>query len=48
MKERANKLTFEICAELVAFEISNMFRKTINRNQNTHQGGSEGGKGRHK
>ena len=32
MKERANKLTFEICAELVAYEISNMFRKTINRN----------------
>lgn len=48
MKERANKLTFEICAELVAYEISNMFRKTINRNQNTHNGGSEGGKARHK
>jgi hypothetical protein len=31
MKAKADKLTFEICAEFVAMEIAGMFRKTINR-----------------
>ena len=32
MRAKADKLTFEICAEFVAMEIAGMFRKTINRN----------------
>lgn len=31
LKAKADKLTFEICAEFVAMEIAGMFRKTINR-----------------
>lgn len=31
-KAKADKLTFEICAEFVAMEIAGMFRRTINRN----------------
>lgn len=38
MKAKADKLTFEICAEFVAFEIASMFRKTINRNTPNKKG----------
>ena len=31
LKQRANNITFDICAEFVANEVANMLRKTINR-----------------
>ena len=37
LKAKADKLTFEICAEFVAMEIAGMFRKTINRQGSAHK-----------